>query len=519
MNHCMRKIFLFVALVLPITFILACAGTSDKDHSAQQQWQKMAQENRGYSPPPRRRDLTVMPKKIETIDPLPRESKTLRKLPTRTITMKMHQTEVAVLLRALARAVDLNIMINESVKGRISINVSDAKWNQVFMSILKAQGLSYEWEGDIIRIITGEDRDRNFKNLEAEGKILAKKREMELQAPLVTKIIPIDFASAEDLKANIEKLLAGNKDEKLKQGSVLVDKQTNTLIVQATATDITRVVALVTQLDRPTQQILIEAHIVETSNRTARELGIQWGGLYYDSGRNFWITPNAIDALTNTTIGGTLDPEAGSAINFPANLNNATQSGTGMQLGIIGQSTNLILATQLSALEEDGRLNILSSPSITTLDNIKATIESGSEIPIPVLEQGETANVIYKQALLSLAVTPHVIQSDALKLEIVTTKNEVDFSKTVLTYPTIISKKASTNVILFDGQTTVIGGLKKNTSQKSDAGVPWLSKIPLLGYLFKNESKSEQMEEILIFITPHILKTRPAPAPAPRDNS
>ena len=510
MTHRMRKILPFVAAFPAFFLFLACANTPDKPHPAEPQWQKMAKENRGFSPPPRRRNFAAIPKKIETLDPLPKETKPARALPTRTITMKMNQTEVAVLLRALARAVDLNIMINESVKGRISINVNNAKWNQVFMSILKSQGLSYEWEGDIIRIITAEDRDRNFKNLEAEGKILAKKREMELQAPLVTKIIPIDFASADNLKANIEKLIASNKESSQIQGSVLVDKQTNSLIVQATATDIARVVALVTELDRPTLQILIEAHIVETSNRTARELGVQWGGLYYDSGRNYWITPNAVDALSNTTASGTVNPEAGSAINFPANLNNATQSGTGMVLGLIGQSTNGILALQLSALEEEGKLNILSSPSITTLDNIKATIESGNEIPIPVLKEGETANVIYKQALLSLEVTPHVIQNDALKLEIVTTKNEVDFTNTVLTYPTIISKMASTNVILFDGQTTVIGGLKKNTTSKTEAGVPWLRKIPLLGYLFKNEGRSKQMEEILIFITPHILKTRPA---------
>jgi len=124
----------------------------------------------------------------------------------------------------------------------------------------------------------------------------------------------------------------------------------------------------------------------------------------------------------------------------------------------------------------------------------------------------DTSNVIYKDALLSLEVTPHVIQSDVLKLEIVTTKNEVDFTRTVQTYPTIVAKKASTNVILFDGQTTVIGGLKKNTTQNTEAGVPWLSKIPLIGYLFKNQGKSEEMQELLIFITPRILSTKPVSA-------
>jgi type IV pilus assembly protein PilQ len=203
-----------------------------------------------------------------------------------------------------------------------------------------------------------------------------------------------------------------------------------------------------------------------------------------------------------------VNPGAGSGINFPADLTNATQAGTGMFLGLIGQNSNGILSVQLSALEEEGKLNILSSPSITTLDNLKALIQSGDQVPIPVVEDNDV-EIIYKSALLSLEVTPHVIQGNTLKLDIITTKDEVDFSRRVQNYPTIISKKAATNVILYDGQTTVIGGLKKNTSRDREAGIPWLRQVPILGYLFKGEGISDQMEEILIFITPYILKARP----------
>jgi type IV pilus assembly protein PilQ len=263
-------------------------------------------------------------------------------------------------------------------------------------------------------------------------------------------------------------------------------------------------------LDRPTPQILIEAHIIETTSRTARELGIQWGGLYYNPGQNYWVAPNAMNAINNVKPGSgeTVNPGAGSGINFPADLTNATQAGTGMFLGLIGQNSNGILSVQLSALEEEGKLNILSSPSITTLDNLKALIQSGDQVPIPVVEDNDV-EIIYKSALLSLEVTPHVIQGNTLKLDIITTKDEVDFSRRVQNYPTIISKKAATNVILYDGQTTVIGGLKKNTSRDREAGIPWLRQVPLLGYLFKGEGISDQMEEILIFITPYILKARP----------
>lgn len=502
-----------VALSLCLLLLAGCANQKTKEPTAADKWRRMAAENKGYSPKARKRQIGSESKKIETIAPKKALQPPEKPLPARPITMKMHQTDVSVLLRALARAVDLNIMINESVKGKISINVIEAPWDQVFKSILKAQALSYEWEGDIVRIITLEDRDRNLKNLEAQASILAKQQELERKAPLITKVIPIDFASAEKLKATAESMIAGSDDEK-PSTVVMVDQHTNALVVQATPADIDQIVALITELDKPTSQILIEAHIVETTNRTARELGVQWGGLYFNAGRNFWVTPGALDALGGTSSGDDVDPGAGTGINFPADLGSAAQAGTGMTLGIIGQGSDGILAFQLTALEEEGKLNILSSPSITTLDNTKAVIESGNEVPIPVLQEGETANVIYKDALLSLEVTPHIIQDDALKLEIVTTKNEVDFTRKVLEYPTIVSKKASTNVILFDGQTTVIGGLKKNTIQKSDAGVPWVSKIPLLGNLFKKQGKSEQMEEILIFITPYILKTRPADNPA-----
>ena len=502
--------------VLAMVFFLAsawgCANTQEQQPSAVEQWKQLVEQSKGYSPAARERSLEPTTKRIETLGPDFSKPDPSHVLPQRKITMKMHMTEVPVLLRALARSVDLNIMINEGVKGKISINVKDARWDQVFTGILNSQGLAYEWEGNIVRIVTIEDRDRDLKNLETEEKILAKRRELENKAPLVTKIIPIDFASAEKLKESIEKVLSSEKKGE-SVGSVMVDTHTNSLIVQATPTDIDRIIPMIMELDRPTPQILIEAHIVETTNRTARELGVQWGGLFNNGGDNFWIAPNAADQVSGVTP-GSLNPSSGTGVNFPANLNNATQTGTGMFLGLITQGTSGILALQLSALEEEGKLNILSSPSITTLDNAKAVIESGDEVPIPVF-LSDTSNVIYKDALLSLEVTPHVIQSDVLKLEIVTTKNEVDFTRTVQTYPTIVAKKASTNVILFDGQTTVIGGLKKNTTQNTEAGVPWLSKIPLIGYLFKNQGKSEEMQELLIFITPRILSTKPVSAAKP----
>ncbi len=231
------------------------------------------------------------------------------------------------------------------------------------------------------------------------------------------------------------------------------------------------------------------------------ELGIQWGGLYHhnDGNSNYWITPDA-----NQHEGGTdsnVNPGAGTVVNFPSTLD----EGVGLNIGYVAQKVGkYILSTQLSALQKQGRLNILSSPSVTTLDNQSATIESGKEVPFQTVEDGEVS-IVFKKAVLSLEVMPHVIDEKTLKMSIRTHKDELDFSKPVQGNPTIITKNAETNVILFDGQTTVIGGLSKESSSNTESGVPILKDIPLLGNLFKGKGSQNNMEEVLIFITPHIL--------------
>jgi type IV pilus assembly protein PilQ len=268
-------------------------------------------------------------------------------------------------------------------------------------------------------------------------------------------------------------------------------------------------IALVTELDQPTAQVLIEAHIIEATSETARELGVQWGGLYKWNRQsdNYWIAPNAGNAIGVTPATEGVTPSTGWASNFPANLSAASITGTGFSLGMIAETANAILAAQLTALEEEGKLNILSKPSITTLDNQTAIIESGDEVPFQTVDDNKV-QIEYKKAVLRLEVTPHVIEGDTLKMDIITNKDELDFTRTVSGNPTVITKKAETNVVLFDGQTTVIGGLNKQTDRDLDYGLPWLRNIPGLGYLFKGESKNRQMQELLIFITPHILERR-----------
>lgn len=268
---------------------------------------------------------------------------------------------------------------------------------------------------------------------------------------------------------------------------------------------------LVRKIDIPAPQVLIEAHIVEATRQTAWELGVQWGGLYKTSlirSTDTWLTPKAVSTLGSATdINTQLLPSPGIGVNLPT-TGSGTDESVGLNLGVIMQKAGSnILAVQLSSLQKDGRLRILSSPSITTLDNQSASIESGKEVPFQTVENGEV-NVEFKKAVLSLKVTPHVIDEKTLKLAILTHKDELDFSNDVKGNPTIITKNAETNVVLFDGETTVIGGLSKESLSDSEAGVPGLKDIPLIGYLFKRKGNSNDLEEILIFITPHILKPK-----------
>ena len=503
--HHFDKITLwFVLSVLFFAFFFGCAGKEvERREPFFEKWRVVAKESRGYSPPKKRRSIEL-PVEIKEVTP-EQKAKAEKPLPTNKITLRMHKIDITVLFRALARAVNLNIIINESVKGKVSINVKKAPWDEVFRSILRTQGLSYDWEGNIIRIVTLEDKMKNLGQLEAEQKLKSIKKEMQMVEPLLTKVIKIDYADAKQLKVNLEKFLT-EKAEGKALGAIMVDEHSNSVIIQAIRSDIVKIINLIEELDRPTPQILIEAHIVETSRETARELGVQWGGLYRGS-NNYWVTPGASSTgvLGQPFSAGAIDPTSGYAVNFPI-------TGAGMNIGYIAENVGKnILTVQLSALQTEGRLNILSSPSITTLDNQSAIFESGKEVPYQSVEEG-SVKIEFKKAVLSLEVTPHVIDEKTIKMKIKTNKDEID-PTSAGDIPRIITKKAETNVILFDGQTTVIGGLSKESTADSKSSVPGLSDIPLLGWLFRGKKNEKTMEEVLIFITPHILGQRIAEEP------
>jgi len=528
--------------VFVVALLMGCSGRQEYEKPAEKpmfidEWKEKAEASPGYSPG-REKSRTSLRKTKQSHDPAKVAKPTApsikaawkKPLPTDEINMKMHDVHIAVLLKALARIANQNIMINDNVKGTASINIKSAPWNQVFEGILKTNGLDYKWERDIIRIVTVEDL-RTELELQKETqsyelRLQEFKRDMNslriVNEPMVTRVIPINYSDLESMKETVEVVLsarraaaeaeAGDEAGGGPEGEVMMDEHSHSLVIHARTSDMENLESLIVSLDKPTPQIRIEAHVVEATQKTARDLGVQWGGLYLNaSGNNFnWVGAQAADTgqtlYDSSANPNFLQPSTDNIVeSIPAKLIEGAAGALAYQYQKAGIG---VLSVQLKALQEDGELNILSSPSITTVDNQLAWIEAGKEYPYQTVEDGEV-KIEFKDAVLRLDVTPHVIDNRILRLKIETKNDELDFTTTTsFGQPAITTKKAVTTVFLYDGQTTVIGGLSKKNISNIEAGVPGLKEVPMLGFLFKGESKSKEFQDLLIFITPYILKER-----------
>jgi type IV pilus assembly protein PilQ len=309
----------------------------------------------------------------------------------------------------------------------------------------------------------------------------------------------------------------------IQRGNIFADKHTNSLIIMARPADMEMLTTVVTALDRPTKQVYLKAHIVETTKGTGRELGMQWGGTWSNklsgSSDKFYFGNSDSDTVsgpvgeddgTTTNLFGTGNSETGFFSNFPFSQIISPGMGTaGLGLNfMLGEIGKDILEAQLTALQTRGKLNILSSPSLTTMDNQMAFTENGAKVPYVSYDDGDKT-VEFEDAVLRLEMTPHVIDTKHIKMKIRVKKDEVDFSDQLKVdgNPTILKKETSTNLVVRNNETIVISGLSKQTLTESTSGVPGLADIPGLGWLFKGNSKNDEMEEILIFVTPTILET------------
>lgn len=465
-------------------------------------WQRQAAQSPAYSPseedlkPEPRTMLYRLPQGVVSQE---------RQLPTVPVTFKLRDAPVASVLRSMSRAANISLVISPAVSGTVSLDVTNERWDDVFESVLASAGLHWQWQGKLLQVLTAEEEQRRLNLVQLQNQFNEQRIQAEHSGLPVVSIVKVRYSEATDLKKSLEKFLTRNKDAVIE-----IDEHNNALIVQATEAEQKRVIALVNSLDRPRAQVQLKAYIVETTKEMARELGTQWGGT-----TKFGGTRNQTFIGTGSTAGDAngLITEGGQTLtNVPMGFNynsqaniTSTTANLGVAFGKIGAS---VLEAQLTMMESEGVLNILSSPSIITLDNKMAYTENGERVPYVSTNGDGDNNVQFEDAVLRLEMTPNVIDRNNMKLHVLIKKDEVDTSRAVEGNPYIIKKQTQTTVLVRSGDTIVISGLTKERQNTTSAGIPGLRELPGGRALFGADNRSQSFEEVLIFITPVILPTR-----------
>ncbi len=480
----LRHLVTWLAWALVASYFTGCAPPPEPESDPfVDEWLERAEVSKGHSPKATERETVEIDRTDKELDRV-EEPKPERPLPRDKVTLRLHDAPVRTVLRAMARAAGQNILINETVTGTMSVNIEEVPWDDAFKGILDSQGLTYTRQGDIIRVKSMQDLQHELDMSGLQQELTRRKMESEGFGPLVNRIIKINYADAEKLSEILKRFLSKGREGE-PRGLIAVDKETNSLVVQASRDDLERIGRMVEHLDRPRAQILIEANIVEATRETARELGMRWSGRY-------------------VTSGGSLDDFG--VVGEPRVPEESFLGADGASLGLVaGRIAGNVLYAHLSALQSQGKLNILSSPSITTMDNQMAYTEHGERVPYETTDEEGNREVEFQDAVLRLEVVPGIIDGEHMKMRIKVKKDEVDFTQTVNGNPLIRAKETETNLVVRDGETIVISGLSKQTVSGREQGAPGLKDLPGLGWLFKTRDRGEEMEEFLIFITPTIL--------------
>ncbi len=422
----------------------------------------------------------------------------------RRIDLDFHNADIHNILRLLAEVGGVNVVTSDEVSGTVTIRMSNVPWDQALDVILQAKGLGMVRRGNLIRVAPLATLEK-----ERELAIARQKQQVEL-APLETRLIPVSYATAQELAPRVQELLTA-------RGSVSVDERTNVLIARDTIDNLDDIEELVRTLDTQTPQVLVEARIVEATSQYSRDVGIQWGGsviastatgnptgLIFPS--NVGVTGGNVDR--NTPSGG-ITPFAqrvstpNFAVNLPAQTGTGIGGALGITLGSLGGGVNL--AVRLSAAESTGVVRIISSPRILTLDNHEAHIAQGTLIPYSQIS-AQGVQTAFQEAKLELRVTPHVTADGSISMHVKVTRDEPDFTRTSSRGdPTILKREAETHLLVDDGHTAVIGGIyTRNTGRNVDQ-IPFFGDIPILGVLFQRRRVRDERNELLIFLTPRIV--------------
>ena len=440
------------------------------------------------------------------------------------VTFDFKDIDIRNALKLIAEMSDLNIIMSDDVTGVLTMRLVDVPWDQALELILSARGLGKQQSGNVMRVAPME-----VLRSEYATKLEAQRGSQQLE-PLITEFITLSYTKVEDVKKIIEGASAnatktsgatstaaptataggsmgGGTETTVgilsPRGSFLIDARTNTLIIKDTEKSINAIKRLVAVVDKPIKQVLIEGRIVEAQDTFSRDIGVSWGGQYTANTGGATINPVNIGGTKSN--GGIATGGNGLLVDLPAAVGAGSGGAIGIALGTLSNVFNLNL--ELSALEAEGEVKIISNPRVITTNLKPATISQGFDVAFPVAGvAGAPPTITFKKAELRLTATPQITADNHVIMQLVITKNSPTTDATG-TNSSISTKEINTEVYMDNGETVVIGGIYSRTIDGNKQSVPLLSRIPILGYLFQRNQKKDNRSELLVFVTPKILTT------------
>ncbi|WP_405418548.1 type IV pilus secretin PilQ [Marinobacter flavimaris] len=415
------------------------------------------------------------------------------------LSLNFQDIEVRSVLQLIADFTGLNLVASDTVGGSITLRLQNVPWDQALDLILKTKGLDKRQIGNVL-LVAPADEIAAREKLELE----TNKQIAEL-APVRLDIIQVNYAKAADIVALIK------EDEELisDRGFVSSDVRTNTISVRETAEKLDEIRRLVSTWDVPVRQVSIEARIVRAQTNVAENLGVRWGGAAYDNEGNSIVSiGGSRDSVGEAVNGSTAGTETGfrNSISFPGAL--------AVDLGVTGEgassfaigwgSDDFLVDLELSALESDGQAEVVSQPRVVTADRQTASIKSGEEIPYQEAASSGATSVSFKEAVLSLEVTPQITPDDKIIMDLVV--NQDSRGEVTAGIPSINTNEVTTQVLVGNGETVVLGGIFQSEVATQTTKTPFLGDIPYLGRIFKRTEHIDERSELLIFITPKIIK-------------
>ncbi len=412
------------------------------------------------------------------------------------LSMRFKDADLRDVVLYLAEFAGLNVVFDPDVRGVVTCNLTDVPWDQALELILRQNKMGKTIEGNVLRIapinvLTREEEDQRRL-----------KESRELAGPLEVKTVTLSYSKAKDVAALLRNKISS-------RGEIILDERTNTLIISEVKDKLALIERLITVVDTPTPQVSIEARVVEASATFIRNLGIQWG--FQAIADPFFGNQTSLQFPNRILVDGALIPQGivtkgiggplgGYAVNLPAPAFN-----TALGLSFANVLDTFRLDVALSALETEGDGKIISAPKVTTQNNQEAEIIQGRQIPVQTVANF-TVTTRYVNAALELRATPQITAEGTIIMTVEIQNNAADFANLVNGIPPITTQSASTTVMVPDGGTTVIGGIYRTEDSVTRERVPFLHSIPILGTLFKNFARTKTNRELLIFLTPRIIK-------------